>query len=71
MNINNLNRLNVIFPDLIALLLENSAIEEDLKLVLIGDSCPIVTCSGKRTGKVAKILQIKDVVQVKICGIME
>jgi hypothetical protein len=49
-----LNRLNVVFPDLIALLLENSPIEEDLKLVLIGDSCPIVTCSGKRSGKVAK-----------------
>jgi Transposase DDE domain len=49
-----LNRLNAVFPDLIALLLKKSPIEEDLKLVLIGDSCPVVTCSGKRTGKVAK-----------------
>ena len=48
-----LNRLNAVFPDLIALLISKAPIEADLKLVLIGDSCPIVTCSGKRIGKVA------------------
>lgn len=49
-----LNRLNTVFPDIIALLLESSPIGGDLEFVLVGDSCPIVTCSGRRTGKVAK-----------------
>lgn len=48
-----LNRLHVVFPDLIALLIEKMDISTDLKSILIGDSCPIKTCSGNRLGKVA------------------
>ena len=54
-----LNRLNEVFPALMALLLEKVPIEDDLKLVLIGDSFPIITCSGKRVGKVATNLTDK------------
>lgn len=53
-----LNRLEEVFPLFINLLISEKAFDEDLLPILLGDSFPIMTCSGKRKGKVA--LEIAD-----------
>lgn len=52
-----LNRLASVFPVLAELLLNNySASMDNQRLILLTDSMPIITCSGSRSGKVARSL---------------
>ncbi|WP_197092635.1 transposase [Labilibaculum euxinus] len=54
-----LNRLHGAFNRLVSLLLENHAPEDCLFDQSLLDSMPIITCSGKRQGKVARELTDK------------
>jgi len=47
-----LNRLIDVFPILINYMIENNHFDSDLLPILVGDSCPIKTCSAKRHAKV-------------------
>lgn len=55
-----INRLASVFPLLVHLLLNEVEIDEDTDLnISLLDSLPIITCSGKRKGKVSKELTDK------------
>jgi Transposase DDE domain len=51
--VDRLNRLSRAFMDLVEHLMENNSIPPQHLTILLGDSYPIITCSGKRQAKVA------------------
>ena len=54
-----LNRLADVFPIWIDHLCQSADIPSDLLPVFVGDSCPIITCAGNRSAKVARNLTDK------------
>ncbi len=61
-----INRLASVFPYLVHLLLTEVEIDEDTDLeISLLDSFPIITCSGKRKGKVSKELTDKGYCSTK------
>lgn len=54
-----LNNLSDAFPILLIDFMSNATISSDSLKILLGDSLPIITCSHKRAGKVAKGLTDK------------
>ena len=54
-----LNRLADVFPLWIDHLCQSAKIPSDLLPIFVGDSCPIITCAGNRSAKIARNLTDK------------